>query len=81
MSHLKIIDNPHNHDEYNNIPVIYCADCLSLRILSTGEMDYCEKCGSTNTKEANIFDWEKIYEAKYKTKYLNSNGEEVRTKE
>ena len=65
------VEGQHKHDEYNAIPVVYCADCLSLKVLTVDGIDYCEKCGSTNTKEANIFDWEKMYAAKYAGSYLN----------
>lgn len=61
----------HKHGEYNDEPVVYCADCLSLNILTIDGIDYCEKCGSTSTKEANIFDWENMYRDKYKKNHIN----------
>lgn len=80
MSNSRTVEEQHKHDEYNAVPVVYCADCLSLRIQTVDGIDYCDKCGSTNMKEANIFDWEKIYEARYSSKYLDkdNNGKEVR---
>ena len=71
MGNSRTVEKQHKHDEYNAVPVVYCADCLSLKILTVDGIDYCEKCGSTNTKEANIFDWEKMYAAKYAESYLN----------
>lgn len=71
MSNSRTVEEQHKHDEYNAVPVVYCADCLSLKILTVDGIDYCEKCGSTNTKETNIFDWEKMYAAKYAGSYLN----------
>lgn len=65
MSNLKTVERQHKHDEYNAIPVVYCVDCLSLKILTIDGIDYCDKCGSTCTKEANIFDWERMYKIKY----------------
>lgn len=59
------------HDEYNKEPVKYCAHCLSLAIMESEGTLYCDKCGSTDVKEANIFDWEKIYAAKYAGSYLD----------
>lgn len=56
---------------YNEIPVLYCADCLSLRILDVNETDYCEKCGSTNINQTDIGNWEKLYAARYAGSYLN----------
>ena len=35
-------------EEYNNEPVYYCSDCLSLRIRDIDGTEYCDKCGSTN---------------------------------
>lgn len=71
MSNLRTEEEQHKHEEYNAVPVVYCAGCLSLKILTVDGIDYCEKCGSTNTKEANIFDWEKMYAAKYGENHLN----------
>lgn len=71
MNNSRTVEEQHKHDEHNAVPVVYCADCLSLKILAVDGIDYCEKCGSTNTKEANIFDWEKMYAAKYAGSYLN----------
>ena len=46
------LNNPYN-DEY----VYYCKHCLSLKIRSAEEQDYCDDCGSTNIEEASIFEW------------------------
>ena len=68
MHNLNIEKNP---DDYNSVPVHYCSECMSLKILSVDGIDYCDKCGNTNIKEANIFEWEKMYAAKYAGNYLN----------
>lgn len=50
-------------EEYNDIPVYYCEDCLSLRIKGAvvfKETLYCECCGSTNIKQAHIEGWQEI---------------------
>lgn len=66
-------EGQHNHEEFDAIPVVYCAECLSLRVLPLDEhIDYCDQCGSTNIKEADIHEWEKMYEAKYGKSYLKS---------
>lgn len=62
------IDN--NREVYNSIPVVYCKHCLSLAIRISGDYNYCDKCGTTETEEALIEDWEDLYEQKYKEKYL-----------
>lgn len=61
-----------NKEEYNSEPVFYCSECLSLKIREIDETDYCDKCGSTDIKEANIHDWEEMYEKKYGKSYLNT---------
>lgn len=62
------IDN--NRETYNSIPVVYCKHCLSLAIRTSGDYDYCDECGNTETEEALIEEWEELYEQKYKEKYL-----------
>lgn len=65
------------HKEYNEEPVVYCTQCLSLKIRNVDDMSYCDQCGCTELEEANIFEWEKLYEQKYNEKYLEikRNGE------
>lgn len=58
-------------EDYNNEPVLYCSECLSLRIRNIDDTDYCDKCGSTDIKEANIHDWEYMYAKKYSGNFLN----------
>lgn len=50
---------------YNAHEVFYCKHCLSLKIRSAEEQDYCDKCGSTDIEQTSIFEWEKIYNEKY----------------
>ena len=57
-------------EDYNNEPVYYCTQCLSLRIRSLEDMEYCDKCGSTNIEQTHIEEWEQMYEKKYNSKYL-----------
>ena len=57
--------------EYNSVPVKYCKNCLSLRIMSFDGMDYCDHCGDTDIEENTIEEWEKLYIAKYGDKFLN----------
>lgn len=42
---------------YNDENVFYCKHCLSLKIRSAEEQDYCDDCGSTNIEETSIFEW------------------------
>ena len=58
-------------EDYNNEPVFYCSECLSLKIRNIDDTDYCDKCGSTDIKEANIHEWEDMYAKKYSGNFLN----------
>ena len=62
-------------EEYNDVPVYYCTECLSLAIMNIStseEACYCDKCGCTSVAEAHINDWEKLYKDKYGVTYLNN---------
>lgn len=59
------------YDEYNSEPVFFCANCYSLKIGQEEHLgDYCMDCGSTNTKESSIEEWEKLYERRYGHQYI-----------
>ena len=45
-------------EDYNNEPVYYCSECLSLKIRDIDGTDYCDKCGSTNIEQIHIQEWE-----------------------
>lgn len=65
--------------QYDDIPIIYCKSCLSLKIgnfLSESreiieeegtisDYDYCEDCGSTNLETCNIQEYEELYKQRY----------------
>lgn len=51
----------YTREDYNNEPVCYCRNCLSLRIKTEDGLEYCDKCGSTDTCECHIDEWERIY--------------------
>lgn len=57
--------------DYNEEPVVYCSNCLSLKIRDVDGVEYCDECGCTDTSEANIKDWENLYEQRYGNKFLN----------
>ena len=62
--------------EYNNIPVHYCRECLSLRVMRVAGMEeacYCDDCGCTNIVETNIEEWQDLYEKKHGFIYLNNS--------
>lgn len=68
---------------YNDIPVFYCKDCLSLMIKTVAEdsdLDYCDECGSTDIGNLHIEAWQGLYEKRYGfnylTKRIKGNGRE-----
>lgn len=61
-------------EEYNDEPVFYCKECLSLKIKTVMhglDLDYCDDCGATNIEKIHIEDWEKLYKERYGFNYLN----------
>lgn len=59
------LDSPYNEED-----VFYCKHCLSLKIRSADDQDYCDSCGSADVLQTSIFNWEKIYNEKYKTNLI-----------
>lgn len=59
-------------NDYNEIPVFYCKDCLSLKIINISQEDcYCEECGSTNIEQTTIKNWEELYQKQFGYKFLD----------
>ena len=63
--------------DYNKEPVYFCKDCLSLKVMELGGEEYCEKCGSSDIGKTDIYTWQKLYQEKYKKKFIKEkiNGE------
>jgi Zn finger protein HypA/HybF involved in hydrogenase expression len=60
--------------EYNEEPVFYCKNCLSLKIKTVqvdSNLDYCDECGSTDIAQTNIEEWRDIYKNRYGIDFLN----------
>jgi hypothetical protein len=55
----------YSKEDYNNEPVYYCKNCLSLQILTVGSTDYCDCCGNTEIDSTHISIWEEMYKNKY----------------
>lgn len=71
MSNLDIENQP---NDYNEMPVLYCKHCLSLKIRCVPRMedsDYCDECGSTNVGECSIEEWEALYKNRYGHRFLD----------
>lgn len=61
----------HIVSDYNDDPVTYCKNCLSLNIrVLDDNNDFCDTCGHIETETTDIFTWEKMYEEKYNKKFL-----------
>lgn len=66
MDNLNNTREEHPNEEYNAIPVVYCKNCLSLKILVLNDkVDYCDECGCTDTVSTDIETWREMYEKKY----------------
>lgn len=53
-------------EDYNNIPVYFCKECLSLLVRQYDEKtNYCDKCGSTDIEVTTIDKWQELYKDKY----------------
>lgn len=58
-------------EDYNNEPVFYCENCLSLRIRGIDDFGYCDECSSTDIGQCSIEEWENLYQARFGHKYLD----------
>lgn len=59
--------------QYNDEPVFYCKNCLSLKIKTVivdSDLDFCDECGSTDIEQSHIEDWEKKHKERYGFNYL-----------
>lgn len=58
-------------EDYNNEPVYYCKNCLSLRIMDLNDkISFCDRCGSTEIGTCHIDEWKKLYKKKYGREYI-----------
>lgn len=58
------------NNEYDDIPVVYCKQCLSLDNSVSVDMDgkkvhYCRHCGCSETGKALIERWDEMFEQRY----------------
>ena len=60
--------------EFNDEPVFYCKNCLSLKIKTVPgmiELDYCDDCGSTDISKTDIETWRQLYKDRFGFDYLD----------
>lgn len=64
--------------EYDEEPVAYCRDCLSLaiRVTSFHDLSYCDECGSTDIGECSIAEWSEKYRVAYGRDPLDDDNTE-----
>lgn len=61
-------------DNYNEEPVHYCTNCLSLntKILSNSSLVACGECGNTSIEETDINTWTELFNKEYGRYFLSS---------
>lgn len=59
-------------EEYNQEPVHYCGNCLSLNVLIVDDLNLCVcgDCGNTDIKKAGIESWNMLYVETYGNLFL-----------
>ena len=61
--------------QYDEEPVFYCKNCLSLKIRSVPNMEdseFCDECSSTDIGQCSIEEWEQMYKQRYGHSYLEN---------
>lgn len=72
MEEIRSMDSSTN---YNDEPVFYCKNCLSLKVKTVASglnLDYCDDCGSTDIVETHIDTWQNMYRERYGFDYLTN---------
>lgn len=61
--------------EYDEEPVMYCANCYSLNIVHEDviDSDCCGRCGCTDFKTSSIEEWERLYKERYGHKFVENS--------
>ena len=61
--------------DFDSEPVAYCARCYSLNIIHEDviDSDCCGECGCSDIKTASIDEWEAMYAARYKHKFVEAS--------
>ena len=58
---------------YNKLPIHFCEECLSIKIVDGGEFlgEYCGVCGSQNVRVETMDTYDSLYRRRYGIKYFN----------
>lgn len=60
--------------EYQDEPVFYCVNCLSLKIkeLNNSKLHVCLECGTPKQEETSYDEWNQLYVERYKRQFLST---------
>ena len=64
--------------EYNDEPVEYCDNCLSLAIkeISSSSLFVCKECGTAIQNTTHIDNWNEIYKERYGKYFISKEDSE-----
>lgn len=77
---MEELNEKYTIDDYNDEPVYYCKNCLSLKIKIVGGYDFCDDCGCTDIATTHINNWEKLYEERNGHMFLEEIEEDYYSK-
>lgn len=68
----------YSRDDYENEPVHYCKNCLSLNIKELPEvnLDICGECGNTDIETTDMDTWTGLYNTEYGNAFLSEEFDE-----
>lgn len=61
-------------EKYNNIPVYYCKNCKSLKIMRDGDSSVCGACSTSHIGKTSIEQWTASYKEYYGENYVDKQG-------
>lgn len=69
----------YSREEYENEPVHYCVNCLSLNVkeLPDVKLDICGECGNTDIQTTDMDNWTQLYNAEYGTAFIQEEFDEI----
>lgn len=65
-------------EDYNNEPVYWCSECLSLNIANVDDdVCFCNDCGAGSIEKGDIRQWDEKYRDKYGMAFLEKKRKKV----